>query len=67
MLRLARHQDIAQRDEHTAVVGGWLQVRCDALPLTLVAFGDQQELRVRAEAAPDGAELVIDYSLQEGK
>ncbi len=67
VLRLARHQDIAQRDEHTAVVGGWLQVRCDALPLTLVAFGDQQELRMRAEAAPDGAELVIDYSLQEGK
>jgi mono/diheme cytochrome c family protein len=67
VLRLARHKDIAQVDEHTAVVQGWLQVRCDALPLELVQAGDEQELRVRAEASPDGATLQIDYRLKEGQ
>lgn len=68
VLRLARHKNIVAVDEHTAIVDGWLRVRCALLPLTLTEDGDHKELRVRAEASAEGAELQIDYHRQqEGK
>ncbi|MCK5942033.1 MAG: hypothetical protein KAI24_08705, partial [Planctomycetes bacterium] len=60
-LRLARHPKIERIDGHTAVVDGWLQVRCADRALVFAEHDGQRELRVLAEANGDGAELQVDY------
>ena len=68
VLRLARHQDIRQTSDNTAVVAGWMQVRSYAQPLILVTDGDQRELRVALATSAQGeVSQQIDYSRVEGK
>ncbi|MFN3244107.1 MAG: hypothetical protein ACE37K_21550 [Planctomycetota bacterium] len=67
VLRLARDENLKLVDEHTALVGGFLLVRCAQSPLLLVEDGKHREVRVAVTATAAGTELQVDYRRQEDK